>query len=482
MGNNQLAPIGHNKSPVATANDGLVNVLSGLGTEKSKRNHNSWDYGLLNNWQQLDAAYQTNWIARQIVDVPADDITREWRRIKASDAEVINVEEDRLKVQARVKEALRWARLYGGAGILMVTGQDFEKPLQVDRIKKNDLKKLIVFDRYDMNGSDINNYDILADNYNSPGYFSIVSGAQRIHYSHFVKFYGDALPRRQKVMLQGWGDSVLRKCIEDVEDTVAAKNGIAELMQEANVDVITREGLAEALSTDGEKDVINRYAMFSQMKSIINLALLDADEQLNRHTLNLSGVAPIIEQLMTWVSGASGIPVTKLFGTSAKGLNATGEGDEKNYYDEIRSLQKSQANEPLRYLDEVLVRSATGGFPDDYDYEWNPLAKENPLDASQAALYRQQMDAGYLADGVIRPSQVMRELQAGEYYQFDDKQIEETETLEDENMFEEMITNDPEELEVMTEKNEDFIDRYTAFHDAGLSHADIMKRLNVITV
>ena len=53
--------------------------------------------------------------------------------------------------------------------------------------------------------------------------------------------------------------------------------------------------------------ITKRYELFSMMKSVINMALLDGDETLDRQTLSLGGVAPIIEQLMTWISGAADI-------------------------------------------------------------------------------------------------------------------------------------------------------------------------------
>src|SRR5574344_762050 len=103
-----------------TTADGLTNVVSGLGTEKSKRSYNQFTYSALNSWHQLDAAYQTNWLAAQSVDVPSEDMTREWRDIKCADADDIRAEEDRLGIPTAVNEALCWARLFGGGGILML--------------------------------------------------------------------------------------------------------------------------------------------------------------------------------------------------------------------------------------------------------------------------------------------------------------------------------------------------------------------------
>ena len=419
--------------------DGLTNVITGMGTKKSKRSNNKWQLSMLGNWAELDACYQSSWIARKICDIPAEDMTREWRRIKCDGAEDITNLEAQFSLPNLVQEATTWARLYGGSGILMLTNQDLTKPLNVKQIKKGDLKRLIVLDRWDMSAQTINSYDVLASNYLKPDLYTIRGGAQQIHHSHFARFSGERLPLRYMAQTQGWGDSVLRKCIEDITDMVAAKNGISELMQEANVNVITRKGLTDELASDQDENIINRYTLFRMMISNFQMALLDGDEKLERQTLNLSGVAPVIEQFMTWISGAADIPVTRMFGTSAKGMNATGEGDDKNYCNSIRAGQRSYLNEPMRAIDEVLVRSALGDFPADYSYVWNPLSIPDDLEHAQAEHLRSQKHIAYLDAGIVQKSQIMRELQADEEYQYDEAALDELEEMEDGNIFDEPV-------------------------------------------
>ncbi len=357
-------------------------------------------------------------------------MTREWRTIKCKQAEEIALEEKRLNMQVACSEALSWARLYGGSGILMMTNQDLAKPLNINKIKKGGLERLIVLDRWEMSPQTINTYNILAENYLMPEFYTVQGGTQAIHWTHIARFNGAKLPRRIMAQTSGFGDSELRKCLEDLHDTVSAKGGIAELMQEANVDVITRQGLSDDLASGEDDDTL-----FSQMKSIVNLALLDADETFERQTLNLTGVSDTLETLMVWLSGCSGIPMTKLFGTSAKGMNATGEGDLKNYYDNIRGDQIIQLGTPMSYLDQVLVRSAVGQMPKDYDYIWNVLEQPNQVETAQAQLIKAQKDQIYLDNGAVQVSQVQKNLQANEEYQFADEQIEQTEEQENADLF-----------------------------------------------
>lgn len=447
--------------------DGLVNVASGLGTNKAKRSHNTFTYSILNAWEQMDAAYQTSWLARQIVDVPAEDMTREWRTIKCDGADDIRAEEDRLQIPMDCNEALSWARLYGGGGILMITGQDLTKPLNLNLVRKGSLQRVIVFDRFDMQAMTLNTWNVLAENYLEPEFYTINGGGQQVHWSHFARFMGAKLPRRQRAQTQGWGDSELRKCLDDIMDIVASKDGIAELMQEANVDVITREGLSDELASDQDAAIIQRYTMFRMMKSNVQMALLDGDETYDRKTLDLAGVAPVLETLMTWISGAADIPVTRLFGTSAKGLNATGDGDLTNYFNSIRSKQLTQLDPAMRMLDEVLVRSALGYFPDDYNYVWNPLQQPDSVEMATAGKTRAETDQIYLDAGVIQVSQIQRRLQAEEAYQFNDEDIEELEGLEEPNMPAEPVVSEPKAPALSTDA---FMSAYTALTRDGVSH------------
>ncbi len=430
------------EAQIKSSSDGLVNVVSGLGTQKAKRSHNQFQYGFLNDFQQLDAAYQTSWLARAIVDYPAEDMTREWRTLKCDDADVIRAEEDRLQLPAMVSEATSWARLYGGAGILMLTNQDLTKPLKPEKIKKGDLYRLLVIDRFDMTAMDLNQTNILAANYLQPEFYTIAAGAQMIHWTHFARFAGAKLPRRQRAQTQGWGDSELRKCLDDVMDMVASKDGIAELMQEANVDIIKRVGLSDELASDQDDAITARYALFSMMKSSINLALLDDEETYDRKTLDLSGVAPVLDLLMTWIAGAAGIPVTRLFGESAKGLGNTGEGDDTNYHNQLSSKRLTQIDPGLRQLDEVMVRSATGHWLDDFNYVWNPFKQPDAVQIAAANKAKAETDVLYKDASVVTVSQIQRRLQAEELYQFDDDKIAALEEDEDLTMFNDPVDDD----------------------------------------
>ena len=424
-------PTAH-KPRIRLTADGLANFVSGLGTERDKRFHNRFVY-TASFWDlaELEAAYTTSWLARQVVDAPVEDATREWRTFSCDEATDIQAEEKRLRLQQVVQDGFRWGRLYGGAGILMVTDQPLDKPLDVKRIKKGGLKKLIEIDRRYLNGHAQNFTDPLADNFGLPEYYTIAGGSQQIHHSHVVRIPGAKLPRILRDLNSGWDDSVLRQCLEDLKDAVSAKGGIASLIQEANVDVIQRQGLSDELATDfGTEQVTKRYQLAALLKSINRMLLLDGNEEYTRNPATFGGLGEVLRTLMEWVSGAAQIPMTRLFGVQAKGLGDSGEGDMRNYFNAIRSQQESAYRDVLERIDQVLIRSAVGYLPDEYEFEWNPLSQPSDVELAQQQLAFAQADDIRLQQGAVRVSQVMRKLQSGGVYAISDADIEAQEKLE----------------------------------------------------
>ncbi|MCE8034606.1 DUF1073 domain-containing protein [Billgrantia tianxiuensis] len=411
--------------------DGLRNVVSGMGTDRDMRSFSKFAYGIYQDFAELEAAYSENWIARQVIDVPVDDATREWRSFSCKEAQEIQREEKRLNLQGVTQEAFKWAGLYGGAGVLMITDQPLDAPLDVTKIKKGSLKRLMVLDRMLLAGQRYNVTDPLSPNYMLPEVYRVAGGVQEIHHSHFVRAPGAKLPLRIRMINGGWDDSQLRRCMEDIKDAVAAKGGIASLIQEANVDIIQKEGLAEALgSGDMDGQVAERYRLFGMMKSLFRLGLLDSSEEYHRHPASFGGLGEVLRSLMEWVSGAAEIPMTRLFGVQSKGIGDSGEGDSRNYYSAIGGRQEADYRPFLERIDEVLIRSALGNMPDDCEFEFNPLSQPSDTELAQQELGFANADDVRLQQGVVRRSQIMRKLQSQGVYAISDEEIEAQAALE----------------------------------------------------
>ena len=67
-------------------NDGLENLVSGLGTSMDKSTHNEWKLsGRNQDWTQIMARYREDWVAQKVCNVVPQDMTREWRTIDSEE-------------------------------------------------------------------------------------------------------------------------------------------------------------------------------------------------------------------------------------------------------------------------------------------------------------------------------------------------------------------------------------------------------------
>lgn len=358
--------------------DSFINFLSGLGMARDKSVGSTYFFSPVSQ-QEIEAAYRSDWIAKKLIEIPAKDATREWRQWQAdaNQVEVLEEEESRLDLQRKIRTALTWARLYGGAGIVLGTEGNSSQELDVETIKKGGLKFIHVAHRYDLGIGPIIG-DLLSPYFGMPEYFSrnivgatIQTGTEfQIHPSRVIAFKGALAPGKSDF----WGDSILQTLMDTVKDCSLVTRTVATLVNEAKIDIIKIPELTENLAnSEYERMLTARFSAANRAKSIINTILLDSTEEWNRIDMNFGALPDLIRVFLLLTSGAADIPATRMLGQSPAGLSSTGESDIRNYYDHISSEQENEITPVLSKLDEALIRSALGSRPDSIYYEWRPL-------------------------------------------------------------------------------------------------------------
>lgn len=400
-------PDGMNKQTI----DSLQNLITGLGTDKDKSTSTVFTVIDLNR-AQVENAYRSDWIARKIVTIPAQDCTREWRSWMSDNKDIETIEdlERDLAIQRKVYEVMWRARLYGGAGLLLGVndGHRIEDELDIEKVGKDDLKFVHVLSKWDLAAGPIE-WSIDSPYYGVPQYYTRSMGTgERIHPSRVIRFIGNEMPDIN--VANGWGDSVLQA----VHDAVLAAGIVSasgsQLLQEAKMDVIHIPDLAAALaSTKSSERLLARFGAANVAKSLYNILLLDKEEDWERIETNMAGMPDILKMYLLIASGAADIPATRFLSQSPQGLNATGESDIRNHYDMIKSKQNNEVAPALNVLDEIIVRSALGTFtPGDIVYEWRPLWQQDEKTKAETAKSKSDTWKTDLESGVI-PQQIMRD-------------------------------------------------------------------------
>lgn len=415
---------------VRPVSDGLENVAAGLGTNRDKRSYSQYSLNTAMNRLELENMFRSSWLAGKIVNVPAEDMTREWRQIKfdgSEESDTLELAEKRLNVRAKFTDAIRWARLYGGSCIVLgVANGELSQPLDPKTVNAGQLKYLHVIDRHRISGGPILTSNLESSNFGLPEHYLIAESAVVVHHSRILRFDGYKLPYFAWEQNERWHDSELQHVVDSLKNADTATAAIASMLFEANVDVIKSKGLADLLSTkDGEAKVIKRFQSGAMLKSFNHMLLLDGDEEYDKKSNNFANLDAIITRFFQDVSGACDIPMTRLFGQSAGGLNATGDNDIRNYYDMISAKQEATLRPQLERFDEVFVRSELGAVPQGYEFEFNSLWQMSDKEKADIEMVRANRDKVYLELGVITDGVIAGDLkEVGTYSTMTDEDVE----------------------------------------------------------
>ncbi|WLA02801.1 DUF1073 domain-containing protein [Xanthomonas translucens] len=396
---------------LARLTDGLVNLVANLGTPRDKASASHYGLPMLTE-QDVSNAYRGTWLARKIIDIPALDSCRKWRAWNAEQDQISAIEEEekRLGMQVKLLEAHIKARLFGGAALYIGTGDTAAAaPLDPARITKGGIRHLNVLTKRVLQAGELDR-DPESPNYGRPAHYTLSSatgGQVQIHPSRLVVLHGAHRPDPDMEAGDGWGDSVLMAIMDEVKRADSTSANIASLVFEAKIDVIKIPGLMSLLSDkEGEAQVLERLQLAAMAKGINGALLMDAEEDYQQKSANFSGLPDVLLTFMQLVSGAADIPITRLLGQSPAGLNSTGEGDIRNYYDRISSGQELVLQPALQVLDECLVRSALGARPPEVFYNWRSLWQTS--DTERATIGKTTADTiKTIADTKLIPEDVL---------------------------------------------------------------------------
>ena len=415
--------------------DGLENVVAGLGTDRDKRSYSVWADPRILTRQELENMYRGSWLAKKIVNAVADDMTREWLHVTFDGEELgttIEQAEKRFALKRKTNEALKWSRLYGGAVIIIGTrDRNLAKPLDVKNVRKGDLRYLHVVDRWRLSPAGSLNRDLESPNFGMPDSYVLAESTVQVHHTRVLRFNGEKLPYFAWLRNAMWDDSVLQHVMDSLMNCDTTTQAIATMMFESNVDVVKSEGLADVLARkDGEAVLTKRFQVAALLKSFNRMLLLDGTESYEKKQNSFANLDKVIQQFMIDVSGAADIPMTRLFGTSATGMNATGDNDVRNYYDMVSAKQEAELRPQLEYLYEVLVRSELGHMPEDFRFDFNPLWQLSETEQATVEKTRAERDQVYLNACVVTEALVARELkERGTYRNMTDDDIDLVEEL-----------------------------------------------------
>jgi len=347
----------------------------------------------------LEAGYRSSWLIGQAVDTVAEDMTKMgidmFSKMSPDDIKKLQVCINDYSVWESFCQIIKWARLYGGAlGVIIIDGADYSKPMNLEAIGKDTFKGILVLDRWMCEPVLTELIEEFGKDFAKPKYYRIHSSVanlklpnQQIHYSRIMRFDGVSLPFYQRIYENHWGLSVVERIYDRLISYDSATLGASQLMYKSFLRVVGINGLREALAMGGKEEsaIIKMFEMIRQYQSNEGITLLDKDDSFSVQSNTFGGAADLLRQFSEQISGATGIPLVRLFGQSPSGFS-TGDADLRNYYDNINREQENKLRPHLTKLLEIICKSKLGkALPEDFEYKFVSLWQMSDKEKSEIA-------------------------------------------------------------------------------------------------
>ncbi len=406
--------------------DSFQNFLARVGVGTANQG-SAGRYGfnpVSRNRLQMEWAYRGSWVVGTIVDCVAEDMTRDGVEILCDEApeDLQEFEQsiEQLCVWSSLCETAKWARLYGGAiGWIMIDGQDVSTPLNLDSVGKGQFKGIYPLDRWAVFPSLQELVKELGPDLGKPMFYELRPDVgtglsyMRIHHSRVIRMDGVLLPYWQRITENYWGQSVIERLWDRLIAFDSSTEGAAQLVYKAHLRTYKVHELRKIIATGGPAldGLLAQMSMIRQFQSSEGLTLMDALDEFEVHPYTFTGLDLVLLQFGQQLSGASQIPLVRLFGQSPAGLNATGESDLRTYYDGIKRQQNSLLGIGTRKIYEVAWRSYFGAAPPKgWKIQFKPLWQMDDEQRGQVATSTVGAIMEPFKEGITARSTTLKEL------------------------------------------------------------------------
>ena len=376
-------------------NDGIVSANNSLGERSQAR---TYTRNRKLNDNLLAALYDDNWIVKKFINGITTDMLRLDREIKTDLESDIDKKIEHFCLDFGVFDALEdylnWGRLYGDSIILAVTermdGTDVNMQGHLD-LDQERLVSFLVFDKSSYLPSATVITDISSRHFGEPVSYQLTIGDEQvIHHSRVRRLVCGKKTVKKKIKggRQSYGVSEVNPTWDALVAYDTAKAGISDMIEEAKTDVIKIKDYNVKMAEGREADFVKLGVSMKLVKSLANILMIDQDAEWEQKEMAFTGITGVLADARIDISAATGIPLMKMFGQGAGGF-ASGEEDNKNYYEMINARQESQLRPAWNFIDQFIIdkfKEEDEAFKlDFFDYDFPSIRDRNEKEEAEIA-------------------------------------------------------------------------------------------------
>lgn len=416
--------------------DGWTNVLTNLGVlNKDKRTGGSVEAVYLTR-EDVDNLYGGDDIAARIIDRLPEEMTREGFKVTAEGFEDLSEDcqkyFERYDLDSKIEQALKWARMYGGAAIIVGVADGSLGTFPVNFQKINKIEYFTVLDRWrfaPQGESDLDG-NIASNNFGKPNFYTVQNFSsnnqqilQKIHYSRVVRVDGAPVPWNAQSGERWWGTSILSRLRNAISNYQQAHDSAAVIVQDFTQLTVKLKNISDMLAQGDDEAVQKRLALLAATSSVINAVVVEEGEEVERKSTAVTGLPEMLKLIGARLVAATDLPHTILLGESASGLGATGESEKRDWYDYVKNQQESILRPILTNLFKFIFLAKDGPtkgvMPADYTIEFNPLWLPTEKEMVETRNIQAKTDEIYINASVLDPDEVAENRFGGGKYSYE---------------------------------------------------------------
>ncbi|KCB24807.1 DUF1073 domain-containing protein [Bordetella hinzii] len=302
------------------------------------------------------AMYAEGGLPARVVDMIPD--TAVSRGVEIAGDDRVRGELDRLKALPALADGWRWARLTGGGAIVVIAkdGRSLRDPLNLEALDQ--LLELKVFSLDEVSATERRYADANQANYGMPELYRVRTQAAGVpsaeffvHESRLIEIPGDPLPAKLNRKGIPWaGRPAVTRAFRAIRRYGEGLHWALRLLEKKQQAVHKMKGLAEAIEAELEAAIRKRVEMVDSVRNALNGVAVDSEDDYTILSSDMGGVKDTLAEFQIAVSAEAGYPASVLFGRSAAGLNATGDGDLEGFYNTVAMGRGVKLNPALERI------------------------------------------------------------------------------------------------------------------------------------
>lgn len=332
-------------------------------------------YGFITQYRQVLAnAYIQHGLIQKLISQPVDDAFKGGIIIKSNmidndDIADINNYIENNNILEKIKETIKWGRLFGGSGLVINVSQKADEELDFNKINK--------FSKIDFYPADC--WELNMQYYQQNPSIKLLDDVpynfygEKLHKSRVLTFIGRQAPSFFRRQFLGWGMSEVERLVASFNQFLKNNEIGFELMDECKIDIYSIEGFKNSLMmADGEEKIEKQVQLTNQLKNFLNAIVMDSNDKFEQKTMSFAGISDMMKENRMILASDLNMPITKLFGVSSTGFNA-GDDDIENYNLMLESEIRNKSRQLIMQTYKIIIKHLKDIDVEDLSLEFKPL-------------------------------------------------------------------------------------------------------------